>query len=405
MKNKSINRIIIFLGVLIFLAITVIGFTDGVAMSSLVWNGDSCGIFPDLFESIRDASDRKPYDGHSIYPAFAYFICWILSQFAPGDKTDWATYSLSANGNIVGFFFFMFCTMALFVAGYQLLKNYKGKALIVLVLLSFSPGYIYCIERGNMVILTVFFLLLFVGWYDSEIQYEREIAFIALAFAASMKIYPAVFGILLLFEKNWKNVIKTLFYGITIFTIPFFMFGGLNRIGSMIKNIAYLSGETFTDERNFGYGYKINIKNFIVAICDWLNIDNGLCDILCLFGTILLIASVVIIVVLVSEKWKKVWALTLLLTMLPTFSWIYNALYFIVPLLIYLKECKMAKINALYDIFFVLIFAPLPYGYIMKSLEGVNKISYSTVAVFCASCLMTFTIIVELVLKKLRHSK
>lgn len=412
MNNKSINRILLLLGLATGAALFFIGLTGGSAMSSLLWNGDTVGIFPDLFESVRDAAEGKPYEGTSVYPAFAYLICWILSRFAPGDQVNWGTFSLSPNGNVVGFFFFMLCTLAVFALGYQLLKAYRGKALVLLTLFLFSPGYLYCLERGNMVILTLVFLLFFVGWYDSDQKYERELAFISLAFAAAMKIYPAVFGILLLFRKNWKDVGKTLFYGVTAFTVPFFMFGGLNGITSMIQNIVSLSVETSVDRRNFGYGYKINIQNIVTASCDWLtanikwiNISDNLCNLLCSCGMLFLFAGIVAIVMFAGKKWQKVWALTLILTLVPTFSWIYNAIYCLIPMLIYLKECQDRKFNFFYDICFALIFAPLPYGYIMKTLRGVNKLSYSTMAVFVASLLMTVFIIAEIILDKKNAKK
>lgn len=412
MNNKSINRILLLLGLATGAALFFIGLTKGRAMSSLLWNGDTVGIFPDLFESIRDAAEGKPYEGTSIYPAFAYLICWILSRFAPGDPVNWGTFSLSPNGNVVGFFFFMLCTLAVFALGYQLLKAYRGKVLVLLTLFLFSPGYLFCLERGNMVILTLVFLLFFVGWYDSDQKYERELAFISLAFAAAMKIYPAVFGILLLFRKNWKDVGKTLFYGVAAFTVPFFMFGGLNGIFAMIQNIVSLSIETSVDQRNFGYGYRINIQNIVTASCEWLTanvkwitISDNLCNLLCYCGLLFLLAGIVTIVMFAGKKWQKVWALTLILTLVPTFSWIYNAIYYLVPLVVYLKEEKIKKFDFWYDICFALIFVPLPYGYIMKTLRGVNKLSYSTMAVFVASLLMTVFIVAEIVLDKKNAKK
>ena len=408
MNNKSIDRILLLLGLATGAALFFVGLTKGRAMSSLLWNGDTVGIFPDLFLSIRDAAEGNPYEGTSVYPAFAYLICWILSRFAPGDPVNWGTFSLSPNGNVVGFFFFMLCTLAVFALGYQLLKAYRGKALVLLTLFLFSPGYLYCLERGNMVILTLVFLLFFVGWYDSDQAYERELAFISLAFAAAMKIYPAVFGILLLFRKNWKDVGKTLFYGVTAFTVPFFLFGGLKDIVSMFRSIFSYS----VVQRDFGYGYKINIQNIVTASCDWLttyvkwiNISDNLCNFLCYCGLLFLLAGIVTIVMFAGKKWQKVWALTLILTLVPTFSWIYNAIYYLVPLVVYLKDEKIKKFDFWYDICFALIFVPLPYGYIMKTLRGVNKLSYSTMAVFVASLLMTVFIVAEIVLDKKNAKK
>lgn len=395
MNDRSINRIILFSSILTFAAILAIAITNGTAMYSLLWNGKSVGIFPDLFESIRDASERKPYEGNSIYPAFAYLVCWILSQFTPGDKINWESYSLSANGNIVGFFFFMLCTMTLIMLGCKLLKQYNCRAIMLLLLFLFSPGYIYCIERGNMVILSTIFLLAFVGWYDSDNKYEREIALVSLALAAAMKIYPAVFGVLLLFQKKWKDAIKTVIYGIIAFVFPFVMFGGIQSIVTMVKNITYLSVETISDTRNFGYGYKINIKNIILAVCQWFRVNESVRKYACTSGIIVIILCIIIILWKSNEKWQRIWGLTLVLTLLPSFSWLYNSVYFIIPMLIYLKEHKATKFDVLYDVCFTFLIAPLPYGYIMESLPGVNKMSISTISIFSASILMSLLLVMQ----------
>lgn len=396
-KCKKSLLITLFCGVGITIVGIIFCFISGSsALNSLLWNGASVGVFPDLFESVRDAYNKSPYDGKSIYPAFAYLVCYLISRVAPGNIYDWASFSMSANGIIVGFMFFFICSAAIFL----LTQKYIGDNIehkLLLFLFFTSPGYLYCIERGNMVLLSLVFIIVFITGYESENKIIREIALISLAFAACLKIYPVLFGLLLLKKDKIKDAIKCVIYGLLVFVLPFLSMGGLSKIPVMISNIISLSMETVYDTRNFGFGYKINVSNMSNAFFEWLNVPSNIYLQISERLNILLVVVVLLIFLFSKKKWEKIWAITLILTLLPGFSWIYNAIYFLVPFIVYIKEENdFSKWTIITNVGMILILAILPYGYIAGSLTGVNKLSISTIVVFMGAVIITLSIFIRI---------
>ena len=73
----------------------------------------------------------------------------------------------------------------------------KGKPVtkwLMTLALAFSGIALFSYERGNVIYLAVIGMVCFIEHYQSENKVLREWAFIALAFAAAIKGYPAIFG-------------------------------------------------------------------------------------------------------------------------------------------------------------------------------------------------------------------
>ena len=89
-----------------------------------------------------------------------------------------------------------------------------------------SSIFIYAYERGNLIQLTVVLSTIFLLCYNSKNKIIKEISFICLATAAALKIFPALFGILLLFDKKYKEAMRLIIYGINFTSLPFLFFEG-----------------------------------------------------------------------------------------------------------------------------------------------------------------------------------
>ena len=57
-----------------------------------------------------------------------------------------------------------------------------------------SYPVLYTIERGNILLIAVLALSIFVFYYDSNCWWKKEIALISLAIASGIKLSPAIFG-------------------------------------------------------------------------------------------------------------------------------------------------------------------------------------------------------------------
>ena len=78
-KRLAVRWFSICLIVLATVALAYLAISNGQAIQYMTWTYDTAGIYPDLFESIRDAADLHPYEGRSIYPPLTYLILWIFS--------------------------------------------------------------------------------------------------------------------------------------------------------------------------------------------------------------------------------------------------------------------------------------------------------------------------------------
>ena len=105
--------------------------------------------------------------------------------------------------------------------------------------LFFGYGYLYALERGNIIVLSMAAALFFVLCYDSPSALVRELALLALAVSANIKLYPAVLGLLLLCDRKWFAAIRAVVYGVLMFTLPCLVFkGGLSNIPRFFQNVA-----------------------------------------------------------------------------------------------------------------------------------------------------------------------
>ena len=235
------------------------------------------------------------------------------------------------------------------------------------------------LERGNVVILALLFLEYYTFNYESDDPVKRELALIALAFATCMKLYPVIFGVLLLRKDKLKEATRCIVYGLVLFIVPFFAMGGLKEIPHLFENITKISADTIASTKGFGYGFKVNVGNIWGAITERLGLNGSGVE---LVGSILLlvvVVQIVAVVLLAQEKWEKIYGLTMILTLIPSFSWIYNEIYLLIPFVLYFAAHKtMKRSDWVYIILFSLITVPLPYASFFNSLPGCQKVSLST---------------------------
>ena len=89
-------------------------------------------------------------------------------------------------------------------------KTYEKKnvefSLAITLIVVISNIYIFGIlERGNSAIIVCILLLRAMELRERKGLIAQELALLFIAMAAAIKIYPAIFGLIYLFEKKWKE--------------------------------------------------------------------------------------------------------------------------------------------------------------------------------------------------------
>lgn len=341
--------------------------------------------FMDWFNCVAGYSSN-PYSGETgtNYPALAV-LCFKLfragipaSILEEGNRAlrtyqdPWLIFMLY-NGVLI----WIFCVSI----NCKLKLGYWDKALFFAVCL-FSAPVLLALERGNIINLAFVLTLFFFCFYDEENKVLKELAFLALAIAAAIKIYPAIFGLLLLKRRRIKECIRLVIYGVLSFIVPFFYFGGWKAILSFANGILFFANDrsTVTSEISdvirasessspavaimpASYGYNFSFSNICRVFQEILGIHvaDGIVNIglICL-SVILLIAAFA-----TKERWKELLSYTLLMILLPSFSGAYVMLFLLIPFIDFLNtgtetenQPEGVVINSVFALLMLLLITP-----------------------------------------------
>lgn len=235
-------------------------------------------------------------------------------------------------------------------------REYRPSEPLMLALCAMLSGMmIYTVERGNSVLNVMVMLLWAFDLRDSECPVKRELALLLIAVAANFKLYPAVFGVLYLFEKRWKEAVRLIIYGVVFFVVPFAWFSGVEGFKQFLYNHQVVHTELY--DRYFTSLPSVSV--FLAAEFGW----NG--EAALKAGEILaLVLGAVLAVCTVVEKrlWLRVLFLVSLFTLVPGWCAEYMAIYMLLPLVLCWCDGEKDRWFPLYMALFGGIFVLLPFG-------------------------------------------
>lgn len=334
-------------------------FTNGRSIYCLL-HSDAKDTFMDFFNSILDAMQENPYTQRGvIYPPITYLYYRIWGKLLPVDVIHLENARLvrdSQSGIVLAV---VMTGLTIFLL-LRILKNWLKDSVtyrtMLWVILASVPFW-YAYERGNLSLQTLLFLTYFILYYQSGDRIKKELALISLAVAVAFKIYPVVFGLLLLLEKKYKEALRCVIYGVVIFFVPFLMFGGMSSVVTMLQNIMSTSDKML----QLGFGYKVNIDNtlgflgsiFQIPVSESVHFTAKLWVALCCL----------FVLIYTRKTWQRYMVLCGFMTIFPSFSYTYTLIFMLIPLLFFFRDNpKTTNINVIFTLMFVAMFAPLPLG-------------------------------------------
>lgn len=352
-------------------------------------------FFMDFFNSIRDAAQGSGVytERGVIYPPMANLIYLALSRFTPSTYNDstfenrysWPSYfapmMLVVLVTAVCAIVFFFIVYSVCTTGSRL----RRAAFAFFAF--FSVPVLYLVERGNIIILSLIALMVYAFTYNSEKRSYREIGLIALAFAFSIKLYPVVFGWLLIADKRYKDAIRCAVYGVLMLIIPSFFFGGPVCFYHVFLNIFdFSTGSGSTLSVIMNYIHLPSVAQSIVSALAWLWV------IIC--GTGFAISAFV----RRDEPWKT-WVLGLVTIMcVPSLTSLYSWAFFIIPLImLFNRGEKNTGRDRAYIVMMTLPFIFLPFRITFH-------VSPNTVLVYVMTAVLSVFCVVDL-LSCLKRSK
>lgn len=202
--------------------------TNGESMSSWLFYNEN-DWFMDWFNSMSDSDYPGLYTEWGVlYTPLIYIpLNWLLHLF-PGYEFLSATDLQRSQFGVITFFLIFGTIFALFAVLLYRKKNGTPLEKILFIAVMFlSVGMLSVVDRGNVIIFAVFFSAVFLAFYNSKRWWAREIAYISLAIAVCIKLYPVFLGLLILREKNFTGALRCAVYWLILFVAPFLFYGNV----------------------------------------------------------------------------------------------------------------------------------------------------------------------------------
>lgn len=326
----------------------------------------------DFFHSMEYVRGRTPYEEFgTLYPPLANLFFYVLYRMIPysvsnswepdflksvearGTNIDLRTYQAP----MVLFIFFSICSVLAIYELTQIVLKDRNQCLKKLVAISvlMSYGVLYAVERGNIIVITWSFILMFLLMYDSSNKLVKELSLFCLAIAFGLKIYPALFGIIILKKKDFCAALRACLYGIFFFVCPVLFFKeGISGVVVFFDKMIHFGSPANDIVGNSFANILIHIQRFVARF----GIDISFNRIVIWtvgIGLLLILAAFC-----EDNYWKIVMLIAMAITLLfPQEEYIY--ILYELPLIFALRtESRFEKSNAIELIFLMLVTIPIP---------------------------------------------
>lgn len=358
--------------------------------------------FRDYYESLLQALNQ-PFQNGGIYPPMCYIIYLLMGHLIPSYVLPDLSFNVirEFQGSLMGFTIYFVITFLIFIfLCKKLKKGNKFEKILFTILILISVPFLYQFERSNIIFIALLALMLFLLFKDSKNKILKELSIVFLALSISIKIYPAIFGLLFIKNKKYKELLRLIIYTLILYLIPFLLLGGFDIIATFIHNL--------TNTTSDFYHNLIRDKVSFITVLDYIFNTFHIKFISKIVYYVLLIVSIFSIFICKS-KWKTILLLTCLMIGVPYISFCYTLIFLVIPLIYFLdtKE-KRSKIDYVYLALFILALYPLPttlFSHYKDMLYYMNHWSISAKIMSTSVLLMTILINIETIISFIKKKK
>lgn len=300
---------------------------------------------------------------HACFPPLIYLFYHFLYLIIPNTENADAMYS---------FVYMIYLSVLFCLFSYICSKMFEKESTVsritatVLIILS-TPFVFGIIEQGNIVLLPMMLLAISVLWRNSNNKIKHELSLIFLAVAAGIKIYPAIFGLIYLIEKRYKETARLIVYGILFFFVPFIFTGGADGLMQFLSNQSEV-------QQTWGQCSVISIYSYLVLF----GFDKSVGAIVsAIFAVVAVIGAFI-----AKKQWQKYFMLIFIMVMCPLWSGQYTVCFFLIPFFEFLNDKQQADNDKLYNIIYITLLSLLFSANLIGRLFGGLKISISVLLIF-----------------------
>jgi len=337
--------------------------------------------FNDFFNMLRTCRDNSPY--LSSY--------WLKSVYFPAANTFFYLFSLIRNEWLsLGVY-----TCA-FLAGYLsyikknlfALNSYESvRDFIIIGFLTYPV--LFSLDRANLDIY-IFLLILGCVVFFQKGHFVLSALFLSLAIA--MKLYPAVFILLFLKEKKYKEIAIMITAILCISVISL-----MSYQGSLSENLQGMQSalQSFNQMYSGASGLQHNVSYYgvlklvtvgyyyiVQGIRDGATasiLANGVLKIPYIFLVMIIFAFVALYILRYEQTlWKNVYLLSATMLLFPYVSFDYKLIHILIPIILFLQDKSWTPLCKTYLVLFGLMLIPNNYLY-LKSPISIAVIIYPTI--------------------------
>lgn len=311
--------------------------------------------FTSTMLKIKNFAPYHHYDSWVNYFPLAY-ILWFPFSFIKNRLIGYLIFA-------TGFMAFLTSMNVKFLSTKNLSKMANFRNIFIMTLLSYPVLYI--LDRGNF---DMFLLILFAGFIYAFKSKKYFLSAVLIGIENAIKPFPALFLILFLFKRKYKELFLSLIISALLIVGGFMLLNGrfFDQISVYIINLAKFK-KLWVDTDNGA------------ALIDSSSLFAGLKFLLCYSGKVIsvqtlerfyscisfIITSAVIFFVY-REKvyWKKVTLLTLQMLLMPYIIIDYKLIFLYVPIWLFLNSEEKTAFDAAYAVLFgLLLFSKKMFSY------------------------------------------
>lgn len=282
--------------------------------------------FMDYFNMLECIRKGDPYYADSNYPAIVFIILKLMFHFVPSDALvyfdDPRMEAMGLRETMVAILPFMvmmiICLFVICICASRIIAGLSSKTkTTVLFAILLSGPVLFLLERGNVLLFSLTGLLVFFAYYESDNGYVRAIACISLGLAASIKLYPAIFALILLQKKKYREFAIAVVSGLAFLILPFFVFDGFDSMKTMLRGLTLSSD--MASWSGFGHNYSFsNFTSIVITAFGIANINLGF------LNTVIPLAGSLLLFVVSKRDWERAFSCALACISVPSFSYTYS---------------------------------------------------------------------------------
>lgn len=367
--EKLNKRISIFFAVLvaIFIALAV-GHTPVEVLNhqDYVIFDAGADFIADFFNIERGLADRDPYfnELNGSYLPLSYLLLLPFNALCDYSHISLEECECSPIAVFSAIVFMILSLFFFFDSLHRLNSKQKWHTYNTFLLL-FSFLFLFSVERGNEIFFAAAGVNYFLTYYDTDDEWKRRFGLLCLCIAAVLKVYPVLFGILLLQDKRYKDIVFCVVTGLLLAFVPFLFFKhGLANIPRLIENLHTYVNLYNTPSTEYKYGIHA-LCNGITFAVDYLfpgTIADSVVwsiDLTTKILTALLTLFCLVLAFLEKRRWIQVGLIALAIMMYPSHSAFYNGLYLIPMIVLFLSKEDCTKVDYSIAILLCLIMNPI----------------------------------------------